>query len=119
VKDVQKLYPAIRLTYAFCDHPETITNGIDTALRKAGLPVRAITAKKEEITTRIYAREKMLNLGIYKVLRRCPLLIHSLRNQVWDVKLEDTRLDSDPEIADIGDADEYSWEAFIDELGVR
>jgi len=120
VRDVMTLYPGVRLTYAFCDHPETITNGIDAALRKEGIPVRAITAKKEEINTRIYAQDKMLNLGIMKVLKRCPNLVHSLKNQVWDPeKQEDTRLDNDPDVADVADAWEYSWEAFIDEIGVR
>jgi len=120
VRDIMALYPGVRLTYAFCDHPETITNGIDAALRKEGLPVRAITAKKEEINTRIYAQDKMLNLGIMKVLRRCPNLVHSLKNQVWNPKKqEDERLDDTPDIADVADAWEYSWQALIDELGVR
>jgi hypothetical protein len=120
VKDVTGLYQGARLTYAFCDHPETITRGINRTLLDAGLPVRAVTARKEEINTRIYAQERLLNLGRVKILRRCPLLIHSLKNQVWDGKKSgDVRLDNDPDIADIADAWEYSWQAFIDELGVR
>lgn len=120
VRGVMGLYPGIRLTYAFCDHPETITNGIAIRLRKERLPVSAVTANKEEINTRIYAQEKLLNLGKVKILKRCQNLINSLKNQVWDPKsLEDKRLDDTPEIADIADAWEYSWEEFIDELGVR
>lgn len=120
VKDVMNLYPGVRLTYAFCDHPETITNGINARLKKERLPVSAVTAQKEEINTRIYAQEKMLNLGKMRILRRCPMLIHSLRNQVWDSKKSsDVRLDSDPDVADVADAWEYCWESFIDELGVR
>lgn len=120
VRDVQGLYPGVRLTYAFCDHPETITNGIAIRLRKERLPVSAVTATKEEINTRIYAQEKMFNLGVVKILKRCANLINSLKNQVWDPKsLEDRRLDDTPEIADVADAWEYSWQEFIDELGVR
>ena len=120
VRDVMRLYPGVRLTYAFCDHPETITNGINKRIRKEKLPVVAVTAIKEEINTRIYAQEKMLNLGIIKIHRRCPMLIHSLSNQVWDEKKQtDTRLDVNPDVADIADAWEYSWMNFIDEIGVR
>jgi len=47
-------------------------------------------------------------------------LVHSLKNQVWNqTKQEDTRLDNNPDVADVADAWEYSWEAFIDEIGVR
>ncbi len=120
VRDVMRLYPGVRLTYAFCDHPETITNGINKRIRKEKLPVVAVTAIKEEINTRIYAQEKMLNLGIIKIHRRCSMLIHSLSNQVWDEKKQtDTRLDVNPDVADIADAWEYSWMNFIDEIGVR
>jgi len=120
VRDVMRLYPGVRLTYAFCDHPETITNGINKRLQKERLPLVAVTARKEEINTRIYAQDKMLNLGIMKIHKRCPMLVHSLSNQVWDEKKTgDVRLDNDPDIADIADAWEYSWQPFIDEIGVR
>ena len=53
-------------------------------------------------------------------MRECKLLSYSLQNQVWDEsKAEDTRLDNEPDVADVADAWEYSWEAFIDQLGVR
>lgn len=49
------------------------------------------------------------------------MLIFSLKNQVWDEskKGADVRLDNNPDIADVADAWEYSFEAFIDEIGVR
>ena len=120
VKECMGLYPDIRHTYAFCDHPETIANGINAALHKAGLPVSAVMADKEQINARIYAQEKLLNQNRMAIMDCCPLLIHSLSNQIWDKKkVEDTRLDNDPDVADIADAWEYSWEVFIDELGVR
>ena len=120
VRDIMRLYPGVRLTYAFCDHPETITNGINKRLQKERLPLVAVTARKEEINTRIYAQDKMLNLGIMKIHKRCPMLVHSLSNQVWDEKKTgDVRLDNNPDIADIADAWEYSWQPFIDEIGVR
>ncbi len=121
---VMECYPGIRLTYAWGDHPETIVNGIAIAVKKAKLPLVVIPAKKEEIVTRIYAQEKMLNLHLMSIMRRCTLLIHSLKNQVWDEKRKDKngkniRLDNNPNIADVADAWEYSFEAFIDEIGVR
>lgn len=120
VNHIMNDYPAIRLTYAFCDHPETIVNGIRNAVIKAGLPLNVVMARKEEINTRIYAQEKMFNLGLIKILSKCKMLIHSLKNQVWDEKKGgDVRLDNDPDINDLADGFEYSWEAFIDEIGVR
>jgi len=76
-------------------------------------------AAKEKINTRIYAQEKMLNLGLLKIRRKCTKLVYSLQNQTWDEKHTDQRLDENPDINDIADAFEYSWEAWIDDIGVR
>jgi len=120
VKEQMAVYPKVKHTYAFCDHPETIINGINNALKRAMLPVGAVLAEKEQINTRIYAQERMLNLGKMQIMRSCPLLINSLKNQIWDEKQPgDIRLDNNPDIADVADAWEYSWQVFIDELGVR
>jgi len=121
VQRVMNEYPGVRLTYAFCDRPETIVNGIRNAVEKARIPLKVVMAQKEEINTRIYAQEKMLNLGLIKILSKCQMLIFSLKNQVWDEtkKGADVRLDNNPDIADVADAWEYSFEAFIDEIGVR
>jgi hypothetical protein len=96
-------------------------NGIRNAIEKARIPLKVVMAQKEEINTRIYAQEKMLNLGLIKILSKCQMLIFSLKNQVWDEskKGADVRLDNNPDIADVADAWEYSFEAFIDEIGVR
>lgn len=121
VQRVIKDYPGIRLTYSFCDWPETIVNGIRNAIVKARIPLEVVMAQKEEIKTRIYAQERMFNLGLIKILKKCQMLIFSLKNQVWDEKKkgEDVRLDNNPDVADIADAWEYSWERFIDDIGVR
>lgn len=119
VQQVRKEFPDIRLGYAFCDHPETIINGLNVALRKANIPISAVMAAKEKINTRIYAQEKMLNIGLLKIRRKCTKLVYSLQNQTWDEKHTDQRLDENPDINDIADAFEYSWEAWIDEIGVR
>ena len=118
VKQVQERFHGIRLTYAFCDHPETIVNGIDKALRREGLNVSAVMARKEEINTRIFAQEKMLNTHKMRISERCKNIIFSLKNQTWDDKHPDTRLDNNPDIADWGDGFEYSWAEFINEIGV-
>lgn len=119
IKGMEK-YKGLRHTYAFCDHPETIMNGIAKALNQKRLPVQAVMAQKEEIRTRIYAQEKLLNREQMQIMEECRGLIYSLSNQAWDpAKQEDTRLDNDPDVADVADAWEYSWEAFIDEIGVR
>lgn len=120
VQRVMMTYPQVKHNYAFCDHPETLVNGLNLALHKAGLPVRAVLASKEPINARIYAQVKLLNRGQMQLMRECKLLSYSLQNQVWDEsKAEDTRLDNEPDVADVADAWEYSWEAFIDQLGVR
>ena len=118
VKQAQERFHGIRLTYAFCDHPETIVNGIDKALRREGLNVSAVMARKEEINTRIFAQEKMLNTHKMRISERCENIIFSLKNQTWDDKHPDTRLDNNPDIADWGDGFEYSWAEFINEIGI-
>ena len=80
-----------------------------------------MVARKEQIITRIYSKERMLNTGKWHVMDNCPLVVYSTRNQVWDDKHpgKDIRLDNDPDVNDVADAEEYSWEPFIDEMGVR
>ena len=51
IKGMEK-YKGLRHTYAFCDHPETIMNGIAKALNQKRLPVQAVHGAKEEIRTR-------------------------------------------------------------------
>lgn len=119
VKDVGLEFPKTKLTYAFCDHPETIVNGINKALYAAGLRISAVMAKKEEINARLFAQERMFNMGLLKIRKKCEILIHSLKNQTWDSKFPNQRLDADPNINDVADAFEYSWEEFIDEIGAK
>ena len=44
-------------------------------------------------------------------------------NQLWNDKKAqmgiDERLDADPRVNDVADAEEYSWENFIEEMGVK
>lgn len=120
VKKVSSDYPNAKQTYAFTDQPETITLGMFDACKRAGLSVNVVLAKKENITTRIYAKEKMLNKDKWFVLDKCSMVIYSTQNQLWDSKKDyDARLDNDPDVNDVADAEEYSWEAFIYELGVK
>ena len=63
VQQIKNEFPEIRLTYAFCDHPETIITGLTIALRKEHIPLSAVMAAKEKINTRSYATEKLLNLA--------------------------------------------------------
>lgn len=111
----------IRPTYCWTDQPETLTHGIYAAIKRARIQLGVTVAKKEAINTRIYAKERMLNLGKWQVMKWCPKVIFSTQNQVWDEKAagKDVRLDNEPAVNDVADAEEYSWEAFIDEMGVR
>ena len=61
----------------------------------------------------------MLNTHKMRISERCKNIIFSLKNQTWDEKHTDQRLDENPDINDIADAFEYSWEAWIDDIGVR
>ncbi len=114
-------YKKYKPTYCWTDQPETLTHGIYAAVKRAGLPIGVTIARKEQIKTRIYAKERMLNTGKWQVMKHCERVIFSTANQVWDDRHpgEDIRLDNDPRVNDVADAEEYSWEAFIDEMGVR
>ena len=111
----------IRPTYCWTDQPETITHGVYAAVKRAGIPIGVTIAHKEQINTRIYAKEKMLNTGKWHVMKWCERVIYSTANQVWDDKHpeKDVRLDNEPAVNDVADAEEYSWEHFIDEMGMR
>lgn len=115
-------YPNIKPTYCWTDQPETLTLGIAAAVRREGIPVMVTTANKRQINDRIYAKERMLNLGKWHVMRHCTMVIYSTSNQLWNEKKtekgQDVRLDNDPKVNDVADAEEYSWEEFIEEMEV-
>lgn len=116
-------FPNIKPTYCWTDQPETLTFGISAAVMREGLPVGVTLAQKRDILDRIYAKERMLNRGKWAVLRSCPMVIYSTANQLWNEKKAllgiDERLDADPRVNDVADAEEYSWENFIEEMGVQ
>ena len=115
-------YPNIKPTYCWTDQPETLTLGIAAAVRREGIPVMVTIANKRQINDRIYAKERMLNLGKWHVMRHCTMVIYSTSNQLWNEKKtekgQDVRLDNDPKVNDVADAEEYSWEEFIEEMEV-
>lgn len=126
VKFVQyciKKYPHLKPTYCWTDQPETLTHGIHAAIRRASIPLGVTIAKKELIKTRIFAKTKMINLHKWAVMDHCKMVIYSTANQVWNEQKAkmgvDERMDNDPRINDVADAEEYSWEPFIDAIGVR
>ena len=116
-------FPKLKATYCWTDQPETLTLGIAARARRLGLPVGVTVANKRNILDRVYAKERMLNLGKWQVMRNCKMVIYSTANQLWDEKKAgkgvDERLDNDPKVNDVADAEEYSWEAFIEEMGVQ
>lgn len=116
-------YPRLKPTYCWTDQPETLTLGIAARTRREELPVMVCVADKYDIIDRIYAKERMLNLGKWKVMRNCEMVIYSTKNQLWNEKKSgkgvDERLDNDPRVNDVADAEEYSWEPFIEEMGVK
>lgn len=115
-------YKNIKPTYCWTDQPETLTLGIAAAVRREGIPVMVAIANKRQINDRIYAKERMLNLGKWHVMRHCTMVIYSTSNQLWNEKKtekgQDVRLDNDPKVNDVADAEEYSWEEFIEEMEV-
>lgn len=123
IKKYQYIYHSkeIKPTYCWTDQPETLTRGIYSAVKRARLPLVVTVARKEPINTRIYAKERMLNLGKWQVMKWCEMTIFSTQNQVWDESKpnKDVRLDNEPAVNDVADAEEYSWEAFIDQMEVR
>ena len=123
IKRCIKRFPKLKATYCWTDQPETLTLGIAARVRREGLPVTVVVADKQNIIDRIYAKERMLNLGKWKVMRNCRMVIYSTANQLWNEKKSDKgvdeRLDNDPRVNDVADAEEYSWEPFIEEMGVQ
>lgn len=120
VRRVTERFPKLRSTYAFTDEPQYLMNGLARAVRSAGLSLMVTLAKKEKIKTRIYAKSKLMATGRWAVLLGCEMVIYATANQVWDAKKqEDERMDVEPAVNDVADAEEYSWEAFLNELGVR
>ncbi len=120
VRRVLERFPKLRPTYAFTDEPQYLMNGLARAVRSANLPLTVTLAKKEKIKTRIYAKAKMMATGRWTALRGCVMVIYATANQVWDAKkADDERLDVEPAVNDVADAEEYAWEAFMEELGVR
>lgn len=123
VRHCMERFPKIQPTYCWTDQPETLTLGIAAAVRREGLPVSVVLADKRQINERIYAKERMLNTGKWHVMRWCEMVVYSTSNQLWDEKKtdkgQDVRLDNDPKVNDVADAEEYSWEPFIEEMGVQ
>lgn len=120
VRRVLERFPKLRPTYAFTDEPQYLMNGLARAVRSANLPLTVTLAKKEKIKTRIYAKAKLMAAGRWAALRGCVMVIYATANQVWDAKKkDDERMDVEPAVNDVADAEEYSWEAFLNELGVR
>lgn len=115
-------FPKLKPTYCWTDQPETLTLGIAAAVRREGLPLVVVLADKRHILDRLYAKERMLNRGKWAVMRWCRMVIYSTANQLWNEKKAekgvDERLDNDPRVNDVADAEEYSWEAFIEDMGV-
>ena len=123
IKKYQWIYKdrEIKPTYCWTDQPETLTHGIYAAVKREKIPVGVTVARKESINARIYAKQRMLNQGKWHVMKWCDMVIFSTQNQVWDESKpnKDVRLDNEPKVNDIADAEEYAWEPFIDQMGVR
>ena len=120
VRRVCDRFPALQAAYAFTDEPQYLCNGLARAVRAAGLPLVVTLAKKGEIKTRIYAKSKLMATGRWAMLKGCPLVRYATANQVWDAKkADDERLDVEPAVNDVADAEEYAWATFMEELGVR
>ena len=118
VRRVCDRFPALQAAYAFTDEPQYLCNGLARAVRAARLPLVVTLAKKGEIKTRIYAKSKLMATGRWAMLKGCPLVRYATANQVWDAKKkEDARLDVEPAVNDVADAEEYAWTAFLEELG--
>lgn len=103
-----------RIDCIYADSAEqTLINGLRARVR---IPVK--NAIKGEIINRIRATNIMMSIGKLHILKdNCQDLISFFLNAVYDEKKQkDTRLDDGSYNNDIGDASEYSWEAFINLL---
>lgn len=97
-----------------------LIRGIQSALTKSGLYYTVRKARKRQITERIRAYQRLLNLDRYLLLSRCEDTIGALENAVWSDKVDadgrDIRLDDGTSNIDNLDAQEYSTEMIHKQL---
>jgi PBSX family phage terminase large subunit len=115
VKRCTDIYGKAMPTYA--DSAEQILiRGLRNAGRQNQLRTNVFNAKKGSILGRIQLVNKLINLGRFKVNRRCTTVIKALQTAVWNEKVNDERLDDGSTDIDTLDAMEYSIEPYFREL---
>jgi len=111
-----------KVTHVFADYGalgQVLTYGLDTFLKRKGIPVRVQDCIKGQIIDRIYLDCQLFAQKRRFILRKCKYLIEAYKQAVWDEDKADTRLDDGTTPIDDLDASEYSIFCFYDKLIVR
>lgn len=99
---------------------QVLIAGLNSYLRKNGVPLVVKNAKKGAIIDRIRLYTSLMGSRRYKVYRRCKNTIEAFQTAVWNEKSqEDKRLDDGTSNIDTLDAQEYSTETWQHVLMAR
>ena len=118
MKDCEKKYPNMGIIYTNYDSAEPVlARTLEQACMKNGIGTQLRPAAKTSIMGRINLKTRLIGSGRYHVMRWCNYTINATAECVWDSKKADIRVDDGiTNDVDIQDAEEYSWERYMNEL---
>ena len=98
----------------FVDGAEQVLKlSLERGLRKAGIGLPVMNARKKDVVDRIRFYNSLMGLGRFQILPQCTKTIAALKEAVWnDKKLFDERLDDGSTNIDSLDALEYTTEPY-------
>lgn len=108
-----------RLVDVYCDSAEqTLIKGLDAFCRRAGAGLAIHNARKKPINDRIRFYTLLMGSDRYKIVKSCVSTIDAFTEALWDGKhvTEDVRLDDGSTNIDNLDAQEYSTEAYMNDI---
>ncbi len=107
-----------RIIALYADGAEQVLMaGIRAALARAGIGIPVYNARKGPIMNRVRFYNALMSGGKYHVMRHCVHTIRAFEEAVFDKRaLEDRRLDDGSTNIDSLDAQEYSTEAYQEQM---
>ncbi len=117
VKFVERVRSRWRITGIYADSAEqTLIEGLQLALIRAGIPIEVSNARKRPINERIAFYNSIISQGRFKVFRGCEAVLGAMQEAVYADAQTDTRLDNGTVNVDSLDALEYSTESIQDTI---
>lgn len=106
-----------RVLAIYADSAEqTLIEGLQLALIRAGIPIEVHNAQKRPIHERIAFYNAIISQNRFRVLSGCGAVLSALQEAVYKEGLTDERLDNGTTNIDSLDALEYSTESVQDEI---